>query len=226
MKQWQCSVCKYIHTGDEPPEKCPVCGADKSKFVEIEPVEPDESKEAPGAGKSEKESSPPPPDDRKPSGEASPPPPGPKKKGLVDFALSQMVKHHVHPISVHIPNGVLPVSVILLFIAAFFNIETLALAAFYNMIFVLLSMPLVLLTGFNEWRRKYDGIKSRIFIIKIAAAAVVLVTTLISVVWSAFDPAAALPGAAHRSLFLGVHLVMLAAAGLSGFIGGKLVFKD
>ena len=32
MKKWQCSVCKYIHTGDEPPEKCPVCGAKKTVF--------------------------------------------------------------------------------------------------------------------------------------------------------------------------------------------------
>jgi len=22
MKKWVCSVCGYVHTGDEPPEKC------------------------------------------------------------------------------------------------------------------------------------------------------------------------------------------------------------
>ncbi|MEJ2470516.1 MAG: hypothetical protein P8Y91_00595 [Desulfuromonadales bacterium] len=35
-KRWQCSVCGYIHTGEEPPETCPVCGADRSQFVLIE----------------------------------------------------------------------------------------------------------------------------------------------------------------------------------------------
>ena len=35
MKKWRCTVCGYIHNGDEPPEKCPVCGADKSLFEEI-----------------------------------------------------------------------------------------------------------------------------------------------------------------------------------------------
>lgn len=33
MKKWKCSVCGYIHLGDEPPENCPVCGAPKEKFV-------------------------------------------------------------------------------------------------------------------------------------------------------------------------------------------------
>lgn len=32
-KKWQCLVCGYIHTGPEPPDRCPVCGAPKDKFV-------------------------------------------------------------------------------------------------------------------------------------------------------------------------------------------------
>lgn len=35
MKKWRCTVCSYIHTGNEPPEKCPNCGAAKEKFVEV-----------------------------------------------------------------------------------------------------------------------------------------------------------------------------------------------
>ena len=35
MKKWKCLVCGYIHTGDEPPEKCPVCGAPKSQFIDV-----------------------------------------------------------------------------------------------------------------------------------------------------------------------------------------------
>ena len=36
MKKWKCSVCGYVHTGDTPPERCPVCGAPASKFVLLE----------------------------------------------------------------------------------------------------------------------------------------------------------------------------------------------
>ena len=32
-KLWKCSVCGYIHEGEEAPEACPKCGAAKDKFV-------------------------------------------------------------------------------------------------------------------------------------------------------------------------------------------------
>ena len=34
-KRWQCTVCGYIHLGEEPPENCPVCGADHTQFVPL-----------------------------------------------------------------------------------------------------------------------------------------------------------------------------------------------
>ncbi|MHA1732842.1 MAG: rubredoxin-like domain-containing protein [Promethearchaeota archaeon] len=36
MAKWKCTVCGYIHTGDEPPAKCPICGVGPEKFVKIE----------------------------------------------------------------------------------------------------------------------------------------------------------------------------------------------
>ena len=30
--KWVCSVCGYIHYGDNPPEKCPLCGVPKELF--------------------------------------------------------------------------------------------------------------------------------------------------------------------------------------------------
>ncbi|HBP66084.1 MAG TPA: flavin reductase [Desulfosporosinus sp.] len=40
-KQWRCTVCGYIHTGENPPEICPVCGVDASFFELI--VQSDET---------------------------------------------------------------------------------------------------------------------------------------------------------------------------------------
>ena len=34
--KWVCSVCKYVHYGPNPPEKCPLCGVPASKFVKEE----------------------------------------------------------------------------------------------------------------------------------------------------------------------------------------------
>ena len=35
-KKFICTVCGYVHEGDEAPEKCPVCKQPKEKFVKIE----------------------------------------------------------------------------------------------------------------------------------------------------------------------------------------------
>ena len=34
MKQWVCSVCGYVHSGDEAPDQCPQCKVGKDKFKE------------------------------------------------------------------------------------------------------------------------------------------------------------------------------------------------
>ncbi len=34
MKEYVCKVCGYNHVGERPPEVCPVCGCDSSKFEE------------------------------------------------------------------------------------------------------------------------------------------------------------------------------------------------
>ena len=33
--KWTCSVCGYTVEGDNPPEKCPQCGAPAEKFNEV-----------------------------------------------------------------------------------------------------------------------------------------------------------------------------------------------
>ncbi|MFC1474855.1 rubrerythrin family protein [bacterium] len=34
--KWKCEVCGYIHVGEEPPDRCPRCGAGKEAFHIIE----------------------------------------------------------------------------------------------------------------------------------------------------------------------------------------------
>ena len=206
MKKWRCTVCGYVHEGDEPPEKCPVCGADRSKFVEVSSPE---------------------------TGAAEPDRPSPRPttaltawSKLYDFVTALISKHHVHPISVHIPNGVAPAAVIFVALAIFFQLENLALAAFYNMVFVVLAMPLVLFSGYIDWQKKFNGKLTGIFGVKIACGFVVLLTSTILVVWRSVDPNIAAATSANRWMFLGVHLVLLSAAGIAGFCGGKLVFNQ
>ncbi len=205
MKKWQCSVCNYVHTGDDPPEKCPVCGADKNKFVEMEQASDQaiaEQKERPEQ-------------------------PGPDNQDNVFRIIeAQIIKRHLHPISVHIPNGVIPVSVLFVFLAAVFNFSNLSQAAFYNLIIVLLSMPVVLFSGYLEWKNKYKMQITPNFLIKIACGVVVTLTAFILVLWYMVNPNVVSPSSSSRAGCLLINLIMLGAAGVAGFIGGKLVFKD
>ena len=36
MKKFICGVCGYVHEGDAPPDKCPICKVSASKFIEQE----------------------------------------------------------------------------------------------------------------------------------------------------------------------------------------------
>ncbi len=215
MKKWECTVCGYIHEGDEPPEICPVCGADRSKFVEIiaeengkirskiEHIEIEtETKTLDAEGKT-----------------LGPP-------SIHDRIYQLMVKHHVHPISVHIPNGLLPVSVLFIFLAVIFKFTGLSQAAFYNLIFVVFAMPLVLFSGVIVWQKKYNGTMTTLFLTKMICGGVVSLTAMILVIWSIVDPGVLALTSAHLVAFLIVNIVMLGAAVTAGFLGGKLVFRD
>ncbi|MDA8178596.1 MAG: rubredoxin-like domain-containing protein [Desulfobacteria bacterium] len=35
-KRWECVICGYIHEGEEPPDRCPVCDAPKELFRLLE----------------------------------------------------------------------------------------------------------------------------------------------------------------------------------------------
>ena len=227
MKKWRCTVCGYIHKGPEPPDKCPICGADKSEFEEvIEPITiigsslqddagTDPVFEAPVPGS-------PPDTGTRDSGPQSAAFPG----GFFQRIFELMLKHHVHPVSVHIPNGVLPVSVIFIMLAVFFESKALQTAALYNMVFVVLTIPFVLFSGYIEWRNRYNGALTHLFIAKIIAAAVVAITLITAVVWWIMVPDVLQAAYPAKWVFIALILIMFIAATVAGFIGGKLVFKD
>ena len=214
-RRWRCAVCGYIHTGNEPPESCPVCAAPRSQFVEIDAdgnkieaatvaTTPAVVVAAPTA---------------KPS-----PAPAAGRKTMLERVTGLVLALHLHPITVHFPNGILPAVLVFLGISVYFGIAALETAAYYNLIFVLIMLPLVLATGFIEWRLRYRGAKTFVFITKIFCSLVVLAATNVLVFWRLIDPTVLAAGSPYRLVYLGVAAALLAAAGIAGHLGGKLVF--
>jgi len=210
-KKWKCTVCGYVQTGNEPPEKCPVCGSDRSQFIEVTEGKPTPSPET----------------SEKPATLQASPETTPKAASEPFDIISRWIyKFHIHPMSVHIPNGLLPVSVFFVFLAILFTFTPLATASYFNMIFVLCAMPVVLYSGYSDWKSRFKGALTRVFKIKMACGGTVTLTALILVLWRTADPMILGQPSAGRWLFLLIHLIMLAAATVAGYYGGKLVFKD
>jgi rubredoxin len=220
-KKWRCTICGYKHQGAEPPDMCPVCGSDKSVFEEV-------GEDIPAAGVGPKDM--PPPEKIPPVAAPGKDDPGLRPAftpgGLYQRIVQQMLKHHAHPISVHIPNGVLPVSVVFIVIAALSGFKFLQIAAMCNMVFVVITIPFVIFSGYIEWRNRYQGARTGRFITKMILAGIVAATCVIVVLWWLAVPDVLESALPQRLAFIAVNAVMLAAAAMAGFIGGKLVFKD
>ncbi|MDD2463354.1 MAG: rubredoxin-type Fe(Cys)4 protein [Desulfobulbus sp.] len=211
MRKWECTVCGYVHEGDEPPDECPICSADKSMFVEIfEEEQPPQ--EQPVA--------------EKPAPLTPAPPivePSLLTK-LFTFASEQILRHHLHPITVHTPNGVLPMALIFLLITAFLGLPIFETAAFYSFIFVLLTMPVVIFTGYTVWQKRYRKAMTSTFKIKIGASIVTVTLLCVLILWRAVQPEILTAASTGRWIFILLSLILVGTVGLAGHVGGKLVF--
>ena len=205
MIKWRCIVCRYMHVGDAPPETCPVCNADRAKFMQAD------DEEALHSVSSEPAAAPPESSDTAASTSSAR-----REKAASAFsALSeQMVKFRSHPIMSHIPNGVLPAAVLFLFLGSVLSHEGLKTAAFYNLLLVVFAMPVVVFSGYLDWQAYYGGVYTSLIVTKIVCAAVIFLVGIVLVLW----------GSVGAGLFFLLHLVMLAAAVVAGYMGGKLVF--
>jgi rubredoxin/uncharacterized membrane protein len=204
--RWRCSVCGYIHIGAEPPEKCPVCGADRSQFVLME------EDAAPAVA---------------PEHEARTPETAPKTvERYYRLVTAKMVELHAHPISVHIPNGVAPVAVLFLLLGGLFGSPMLERAAVANMVVVLLAMPFVLFSGYNDWQRRFGGRMTKVFQGKILCGGLFTILSLWIVLWRFLAPGIMVPGSSGRWFYILLHLVLLTVGATAGYLGGKLVFGN
>lgn len=203
--RWRCSVCGYIHIGSEPPEKCPVCGADRSKFLRLdpEPSIPEAPLELQAPAEIES-----------------------RPRRIYRLITGHMVDLHAHPISVHIPNGVAPVAVLFLLLAWLFSSSRLEFVAFGNMVVVMLAMPFVLFSGYNDWQRRFDGHLTQVFLGKMICGATFSLISLIIVVWRILVPEVMASAGNGRAFYIFLHLALLGVGAVAGYLGGKLVFHD
>ena len=157
---------------------------------------------------------------------AEPEPVSPFKNSRYRQLFEMLTQYHGHPISVHIPNGLLPVTILFIFLSALFSIQGMTTAATYNLGAVALSMPMVLFFGWVDWQNRFNGAITNVFIVKIACGIIVTVTAWFLFIWLLVNPAVVTTPQPSRVAFFMINLIMLAAASIAGWFGGKLVFRD
>jgi uncharacterized membrane protein len=136
---------------------------------------------------------------------------------------TKLTRLHAHPIAVHIPNGVLPITVLMALLAWLFEHQGIAIAAKINMVFVAASMPFVVLSGIIDWKNRFKGRMTKVFRNKLICAGIVTLLSLVLVIWGFSQPEIFIQGSSAL-FFLVLHLINLGAAAIAGWYGGKLVF--
>ncbi|MCR4313163.1 MAG: hypothetical protein NUV58_02870, partial [Candidatus Roizmanbacteria bacterium] len=93
-----------------------------------------------------------------------------------------------HALCVHFPTALYPVAIIFLFLALIFDRDSFRNTYFYLMIIAAFFTPISHFTGIFEWKNKYRGAKTHIFINKIRFSLILSVVGALCVIWYWFCP--------------------------------------
>lgn len=196
-KRWRCTVCGYIHTGDQPPEICPVCRVDASKFELISEPEPDVE-----------------PETRVDQI---------RKQALTLFA--EMKASFVpHAVAAHFPNALLPTCFLFLVLYIVRGLVTFEATVFYLLVVAALAVPPTFVTGLLDWKKEYSGELTPIFRKKICLGILLFVLGLVAASWRWSNPDLLISGGFSACAYSLLILAMLGCVMLLGHYGGMLVF--
>ncbi|SCY07756.1 hypothetical protein [Desulfoluna spongiiphila] len=147
----------------------------------------------------------------------------PKPKWLLGlYRLND--QRQLHPIAVHIPNGMVPVAGLFMAAGCLLEVQGLVFAAYVNLAVIFLSMPGVIATGIASWQHRYKGASTPLFRTKLICSVLVFagagLILLVQTLW---------PVNVHRlttsaKILAAAYLLLLAPTIRAGSLGGKLVF--
>jgi uncharacterized membrane protein len=198
-KTWRCTVCGYLHTGENPPEECPVCGVDASHFELV-----GESQEAVNTSETTSKSL------------------SSQVLGFLDEMKATFVPHAV---AAHFPNGLLPTCVLFLLLTLISGNSSFEATTFHLLLVAFISIPVTIATGLISWKKKYAGNMSPIFRKKMILAALLFFFMIVTIGWRWSNPEVLSSGGFSAFAYSILILIMLGCVTLLGHYGGMLVFS-
>lgn len=135
-----------------------------------------------------------------------------------------IAKAHLHPIMVHFPNALFPVSLTLLGLNYYTGERSFEMASFYTLIFGTLAVPGAIATGLFSWKTRFRGRVTRIFVEKILWSIVLLILSTICILLRSLIPDIATQPTIVGWIYVGLMISLQPLVMRLGFLGGKLVF--
>jgi len=132
---------------------------------------------------------------------------------------------HLHPMCVHFPQALFPVAFASALLYLALGIRECEAGAYLCAFFGLLSSPAAILSGVIDWKLRFRGGMTRVFKIKIAGSALLVVLALPAVLLRAYHPDLLLHPLQGAGLsYLSLLAACVADCTVLGFYGGRLVF--
>ncbi len=194
-KTWRCTVCGYLHTGDQPPEFCPVCKADASKFELVS--EPDVKAETRVDV---------------------------LRKQALELFAEMRATFVPHAVAAHFPNALLPTCFLFLLLFIVSGQASFEATVFYLLLVTFLAVPATFVTGLIDWKMKYSGELTPIFRKKMILGLVLIFLSSVSTLWRWQNPEVLASGGFSACAYSLLLLAMLGCVTLLGHYGGMLVF--
>ncbi len=129
-----------------------------------------------------------------------------------------------HAISVHFPTALYPVAIIFLFLALIFGKESFSNTYFYLMMFATLFTPISHYTGILEWKKKFRGARTHIFINKIRYGILLNVVGGLCTTWYWLCPGILGHMGVFNIAFIILNISIIPIVVYLGHLGGRLVY--
>ncbi len=129
-----------------------------------------------------------------------------------------------HALSVHFPTALYPVAIIFLFLALIFDRDSFRSTYFYLMIIAAFSTPISHFTGIVEWKNKYRGARTHIFINKIRFSLILSVVGGLCTTWYWIYPEILDYTGIYNIIFIVLNISIIPLVIYLGHLGGKLIY--
>lgn len=129
-----------------------------------------------------------------------------------------------HALFVHFPTALYPVAIIFLILALVFDRDSFRDTYFYLMIIAAFFTPISHVTGIVEWKNKYRGAKTHIFINKIRFSLILSVVGGLCTAWYWFCPEILNYTGIYTIIFIMLNISTIPLIIYLGHLGGKLVY--